>query len=80
MIPFGARRRGCPGISFVITTIELVVANIVHIFEWTLLDEAIGKDLDMRESTGLSIHRKFLRMQLELHILASIYRHNTYYY
>ena len=64
MIPFGARRRVCPKISFVIIAIELVLANIVHKFEWTVLDEAIGKDLDMRESTGLSIHRKFLLMAI----------------
>ncbi|KAK9995622.1 hypothetical protein SO802_020308 [Lithocarpus litseifolius] len=59
LIPFGAGRRGCPGISFAITIIELAVANLVHNFEWTLPDGAIGKDLDMTESTGLTIHRKF---------------------
>ena len=58
LIPFGAGRRGCPGISFAITTIELVLANLVRNFEWTLADGAIGKDLDMTESTGI-IHRKF---------------------
>ncbi|KAK7830456.1 psoralen synthase [Quercus suber] len=64
LIPFGARRRGCLRISFVITAIELVLANLVHNFEWTLPDGAIGKDLDMRESTGLRIHRKFLIMAI----------------
>ncbi|XP_075661549.1 cytochrome P450 736A117-like [Castanea sativa] len=59
LIPFGAGRRGCPGISFAITTIELVLANLVRNFEWTLPDGAIGKDLNMTESTGLAIHRKF---------------------
>ncbi|KAK9995872.1 hypothetical protein SO802_020558 [Lithocarpus litseifolius] len=64
LIPFGAGRRGCPGISFAITVIELILANPVHNFEWTLPDGATGKDLDMTESTGLSIHRKFPLMAI----------------
>jgi cytochrome P450 len=59
LIPFGARRRGCPGISFSIAIIELVLANLVHNFDWTLPGEARGEDLDTTESTGLTIHRKF---------------------
>ncbi|KAK4568793.1 hypothetical protein RGQ29_004273, partial [Quercus rubra] len=59
LIPFGAGRRGCPGISFAITTIELVLANLLRNFEWTWPDGAIGKDLDMTESTGITIPRKF---------------------
>ncbi|XP_030939279.1 cytochrome P450 71A3-like isoform X2 [Quercus lobata] len=46
------------------TTIELVMANLVRNFEWTLPDGAIGKDLDMTESTGLTIHRKFPLMAI----------------
>ncbi|KAK9995874.1 hypothetical protein SO802_020560 [Lithocarpus litseifolius] len=63
-IPFGAGRRGCPGISFSITTIELVLANLVHIFDWTLPGRARGEDLDMTESTGLTMHRKFPLMAI----------------
>ncbi|KAL4634200.1 hypothetical protein ACB092_04G182100 [Castanea dentata] len=63
-IPFGAGRRGCPGISFSITTIELVLANLVHKFDWTLPGRARGEDLDMTESTGLTIHRKFPLMAI----------------
>ena len=29
LIPFGARRRGCPGISFAITTVKCVLAKLV---------------------------------------------------
>ena len=59
LIPFGAGRRGCPGISFSIATIELVLANLLHNFDWTLPGEARGEDLDTTESTGITIHRKF---------------------
>ncbi|XP_059444622.1 cytochrome P450 736A117-like [Corylus avellana] len=58
-IPFGAGRRGCPGISFAVTTVELVLANLLHNFDWTLPGGARGEDLDMTESTGLTIHKKF---------------------
>lgn len=59
LIPFGAGRRSCPGIPFALTIIELVLANLVQKFDWALPNEASGQDLDMSESIGLTIHRKF---------------------
>ncbi|XP_057950921.1 cytochrome P450 736A117-like [Malania oleifera] len=58
LIPFGAGRRGCPGTSFAMATIEIVLANIVCLFDWALPGGARGEDLDMTESSGISIHRK----------------------
>lgn len=57
LIPFGAGRRGCPGIAFAIVVDELVLANLLHKFDWRLPD-GVGQ-LDMTESTGLTIHKKF---------------------
>ncbi|KAH6772545.1 hypothetical protein C2S51_010949 [Perilla frutescens var. frutescens] len=54
LIPFGAGRRGCPGITFAVVAIEIVLANLVHKFDWKLVQ---GKDLDMNESPGLTVHR-----------------------
>ena len=59
LIPFGAGRRGCPGISFALTTIELVLANLMHNFDWTLPGGVRGDDMDMTESTGITIRKKF---------------------
>ena len=59
LIPFGAGRRSCPGISFAITNIKLVLAKFVNYFDWKLPNGAKGEDLDMTESIGLSIHKKF---------------------
>lgn len=53
LIPFGAGRRGCPGITFAMASIELVLANLVHRFEWKL-----AEDLDTTEQPGTTIHRK----------------------
>ncbi|KAH6773431.1 cytochrome P450 [Perilla frutescens var. hirtella] len=57
LIPFGAGRRGCPGITFAVVAIELVLANLMHKFDWKLADGVQGKDLDMNESPGLTAHR-----------------------
>ncbi|XP_058730889.1 cytochrome P450 736A117-like [Vicia villosa] len=59
LIPFGAGRRGCPGVSFGIAVIELVLANLVFQFDWKLPDGVEGKDLDMSETFGITCHRKY---------------------
>nr|DAD28671.1 TPA_asm: hypothetical protein HUJ06_030139 [Nelumbo nucifera] len=58
MIPFGAGRRGCPGKEFAAAINELVLANLLHKFDWTLPNRASGKDLDMEEDSGITIHKK----------------------
>ncbi|KAA0057821.1 cytochrome P450 71A22-like [Cucumis melo var. makuwa] len=55
LIPFGAGRRGCPGIAFATMVMEIALANLVHKFEWILPN---GEDLDMSGASGLTIHRK----------------------
>ncbi|KAL2459550.1 Cytochrome [Forsythia ovata] len=58
LIPFGAGRRGCPGIAFAMANNELVLAKLVQLFDWELPNEAKGEDLDMSECPGLTIRRK----------------------
>ncbi|KAL7138874.1 hypothetical protein ABFS83_09G011900 [Erythranthe nasuta] len=55
LIPFGAGRRGCPGISYAIVTDEYLLANLIREFDWKLPDD-VG-DVDMGELPGLAIHR-----------------------
>ncbi|KAL0441098.1 UNVERIFIED_CONTAM: cytochrome [Sesamum radiatum] len=55
LIPFGAGRRGCPGIAFAMATTEFVLANLVQKFDWKLPDE--GKELDMKERPGVAVRR-----------------------
>ncbi|CAJ2678511.1 unnamed protein product [Trifolium pratense] len=59
LIPFGAGRRGCPGVTFAISINELVLANLVNQFDWKLPDGVEGKDLDMSETNGLTCRRKY---------------------
>ncbi|XP_015162884.1 cytochrome P450 71A4-like isoform X2 [Solanum tuberosum] len=58
LIPFGAGRRGCPGIPFAIVIIELALARLVHKFNFALPQGIKKEDLDMSECTGISIRRK----------------------
>lgn len=59
LLPFGAGRRGCPGIAFATAVYELALAKLVHEFDFGLPDGGRGEDLDMTEASGITIHRKF---------------------
>uniref|UniRef100_A0A7N2MP31 Cytochrome P450 71A1 n=1 Tax=Quercus lobata TaxID=97700 RepID=A0A7N2MP31_QUELO len=58
LLPFGAGRRGCPGMNFAILIIELALANLLHRFDWELPHGIRRQDLDMEEAIGLSMHKK----------------------
>ena len=57
-IPFGGGRRICPGISFALANIELVLSRLLYHFNWRLPNEIKPKELDMSESFGISYRRK----------------------
>ncbi|KAL9239175.1 hypothetical protein vseg_013520 [Gypsophila vaccaria] len=58
LIPFGSGRRICPGIAFAISNNELVLASLVHKFDWSLPGGGKGETLDTSECLGITIHRK----------------------
>ena len=58
LLPFGAGRRGCPGINFAVLVIELALANLLHRFDWELPHGIRRQDLDMEEEFGLTMHKK----------------------
>lgn len=57
-LPFGAGRRGCPGIQFAIVINELTLANIVYKYDLALPNEGRPEELDMSEVSGLTFHKK----------------------
>ncbi|KAG9447263.1 hypothetical protein H6P81_013391 [Aristolochia fimbriata] len=57
LIPFGAGRRGCPGINFATPTVELTLANLLHRFDWELPPGIGIVDLDMKEAFGMTTHK-----------------------
>ncbi|CAJ2652513.1 unnamed protein product [Trifolium pratense] len=56
-IPFGSGRRRCPGIQLGLVTVKLVIAQLVHSFNWELPYNTNPSDLNMEEKFGLSIPR-----------------------
>ncbi|XP_072995800.1 indole-2-monooxygenase-like [Typha latifolia] len=57
-IPFGAGRRICPGMGFAISTVELMLANLVYIFDWELPHGVLREKMNMAETRGLTVQMK----------------------
>uniref|UniRef100_A0A3B6I3R3 Cytochrome P450 n=1 Tax=Triticum aestivum TaxID=4565 RepID=A0A3B6I3R3_WHEAT len=53
-LPFGAGRRGCPGVEFAMLSNELALASLVHGFDWEL-PGGRAPPVDMSELYGLSV-------------------------
>ncbi|KAJ9567573.1 hypothetical protein OSB04_003539 [Centaurea solstitialis] len=58
LIPFGAGRRICPGISMGAMMVELLLANLVYLFDWGLPDGIKKEDIDIEAMPGLTMHKK----------------------
>ncbi|PIN27047.1 Cytochrome P450 CYP2 subfamily [Handroanthus impetiginosus] len=58
LLPFGAGRRGCPGINFAVSLVELALANLLLRFDWGLEEGIKVKDIDMEEAVGIIMHKK----------------------
>jgi cytochrome P450 len=57
LIPFGAGRRMCPGLPLANRMVHLMLASLVHHFNWKLADEMKPEDIDMTEMSGISLHK-----------------------
>lgn len=53
LIPFGSGRRSCPGLQLGLTIVRLVVAQLVHCFDWELPNGMRPEELDTKEVFGL---------------------------
>ncbi|GJZ85555.1 cytochrome P450 71A1-like protein, partial [Tanacetum coccineum] len=58
LIPFGAGRRICPGISMGVNSVELFLANLIYSFDWGLPDGAKIEDIDSGVMPGLTMTNK----------------------
>ncbi|GJN41232.1 hypothetical protein PR202_gn00578 [Eleusine coracana subsp. coracana] len=69
-IPFGAGRRGCPGIAFGIRLVELALANMLYHFNWDLPNGQDLESFELVESSGFSPG-----LQCPLTLVAKPYKH-----
>ncbi|KAL2337557.1 hypothetical protein Fmac_012003 [Flemingia macrophylla] len=58
LIPFGSGRRICPGLSMAVVTLELVLANLLHSFDWELPRGMTKEDIDVEVRPGITQHKK----------------------
>ncbi|KAH7862461.1 hypothetical protein Vadar_005109 [Vaccinium darrowii] len=54
-LPFGAGRRICPGLPMAAKHVPLVLASLIHFFDWSLPDEIDPTELDMSEKFGVTL-------------------------
>ncbi|KAL6580016.1 Cytochrome P450 [Orobanche minor] len=57
VIPFGAGRRICAGLSLGLRMVQLLTATLVHTFDWTLADGQEREKMNMDEAYGLTLQR-----------------------
>lgn len=58
LIPFGMGRRGCPGITMGLTTLELILSNLLNFFDWELPHGVKREDIDTEVLPGIAMHKK----------------------
>ncbi|KAI5351997.1 hypothetical protein L3X38_004888 [Prunus dulcis] len=55
LIPFGAGRRICPGLSWTMRILPLMLGSLINSFEWKLEDGVSPETLNMEEKFGLTL-------------------------
>ncbi|KAL4584209.1 hypothetical protein LXL04_008801 [Taraxacum kok-saghyz] len=58
LIPFGAGRRICPGISMGLMIVDLLLANLLYLFEWELPNGKNNDDIDVDIMPGVTMQKK----------------------
>ena len=56
-LPFGAGRRICPGLPLANRMVSLMLAALVHSFEWELPEGVTPERLDMSEQYGITLKK-----------------------
>lgn len=75
-IPFGAGRRGYPGVQYALAIKEIALANLVPKFDWEFpVGATVEEHVDMTESTGSTIHSKYPLKAVAIPYYGWIYIH-----
>ncbi|XP_027109769.2 cytochrome P450 76T24-like [Coffea arabica] len=57
LLPFGTGRRICPGLPLAHRVVHVMVASLLHKFDWKLEEEIKPEQLDMSEESALTLHK-----------------------
>ena len=57
LIPFSGGRRICPGLLFGHRMVHLMLASLLHSFDWKLEDGMKPEDMDMDEKFGFALRK-----------------------
>ena len=57
LIPFGAGRRICPGLPLAHRMVHVIIASLLHSFNWSLPDGMTGQKMNMTEKFGITLQR-----------------------
>ncbi|XP_058735189.1 geraniol 8-hydroxylase-like [Vicia villosa] len=57
LLPFGAGRRICPGLSLATKMLHLMLGSFINCFDWKLEDGMKTEDMNMEEKFGLSLEK-----------------------
>ncbi|KAK4276069.1 hypothetical protein QN277_019059 [Acacia crassicarpa] len=57
LIPFGAGRRICPGLPLAFRSVSLILASLIHKYNWKLADDLQPNEINMEEKFGLTLKR-----------------------
>ncbi|KAL5552134.1 hypothetical protein UlMin_002310 [Ulmus minor] len=55
--PFGSGRRMCPGMPMAVKHVPLIIASLIHSFDWSLPQGNDPNDIDMTEKYGHSMRK-----------------------
>lgn len=56
-IPFGAGPRICPGVSLGVRMMNLLLATLLHNFDWKLPNGMAAQDMDMKDNFGVTLQK-----------------------
>ncbi|KAF6144614.1 hypothetical protein GIB67_006106 [Kingdonia uniflora] len=57
LIPFGAGRRICPGLPLAYRMVHLMLASLIHSYDWKLEEGMKLEDVNMDEHFGISLQK-----------------------
>ncbi|XP_027182465.1 probable (S)-N-methylcoclaurine 3'-hydroxylase isozyme 2 [Coffea eugenioides] len=58
LLPFGSGRRICPGLPMAARHVPLVLASLIHCFDWSLPEGKDPQQLDMNEKFGVTLEKE----------------------